>query len=85
MKNKPVSRNFTCIKTDVMQTTKVKSVQYLGMVFNENWYWHDQVDQICASLVKYFGIFNHSKTLFHVDYFVENIFLTYQVVYFIAI
>ena len=24
-------------------------------------YWHDHVDQICASLVKYFGIFNHIK------------------------
>ena len=31
------------------------------MSLDENLYWHDHVDQICASLVKYFGIFNHIK------------------------
>ena len=61
MKNKPVPRNFTSIQTDVMQISRVKSVQYLGMLLDENLYWHDHVDQICASLVKYFGIFNHIK------------------------
>ena len=61
MKNKPVPKNFTCIQTDVMQITRVKSVQYLGMSLDENLYWHDHFDQICASLVKYFGIFNHIK------------------------
>ena len=61
MKNKPVPKNFTCIQTDVMQITRVKSVQYLGISLDEKLYWHDHVDQICASLVKYFGIFNHIK------------------------
>ena len=41
-----------------MQVTRVKSVQYLGMSVDENLYWHDHVDQICASLVKYLVIFN---------------------------
>ena len=31
------------------------------MLLDENLYWHDHVDQICVSLVKYFGIFNHVK------------------------
>ena len=44
-----------------IQITRVKSVQYLGMSLDANLYWHDHVDQICASLVKYFGIFNHIK------------------------
>ena len=35
--------------------------QYLGMSLDEKLYWHDHIDQICASLVKYFGIFNHIK------------------------
>ena len=61
IKNKPVPKNFTCIQTDVMQITRVKSVQYLGMSLDENLYWHDHVHQICASLVKYFVIFNHIK------------------------
>ena len=61
MKNKPVPKNFTYIQTDVMQITRVKSVQYLGMSLDQNLYWHDHVNHICASLVKYFGVFNHIK------------------------
>ena len=61
LKNKPIPRNFTCIQTEVLQINRVESVQYLGMLFDEKLYWHEHVDQICASLVKYFGIFNHIK------------------------
>ena len=68
MKNKPVPKNFTCIQTDVIQITRVKSVQYLGMSFNKNLYWHDHVDQIYASFVKHFGIFNDIKNLFLYKY-----------------
>ena len=56
MQNKPVPKKCTCIHTDVMQITRVKSTQYLGMSLDENLYWHDHVDQICASLVRYFGM-----------------------------
>ena len=38
MKNKPVPRNFTCITTEAMQINRVKSVQYLGMLLDENLY-----------------------------------------------
>ena len=48
MKNKFVPRNFTCIATEAMQTARVKSVQYSGMLLDENLYWHDHVDQTCA-------------------------------------
>ena len=34
------------------------------MLHDEKSYWHEHVDQICASLVKYFGIFNHIKKKF---------------------
>ena len=44
-----------------IQINRVESVQYLGMLRDEKLYWHEHVDQICASLVKYFGIFNHIK------------------------
>ena len=56
MKNKPVPKHFEYIRTDVMQINRVNSIHYLGML-----YWHEHVDQICASLVKCFGIFNHIK------------------------
>ena len=61
MKNKPVPKHFECIQTDVMQINRVNSIQYLGMLLDEHLYWHEHVDQICASLVKYFGIFNLIK------------------------
>ena len=62
LKNKPTPRNFTCINTEVMQINRIESVQYLEMLLDKKkWYWHEHVDQICASLVKYFGIFNHIK------------------------
>ena len=47
-----------------MQINRVESVQYLGMLLDEKLYWHEHVDQICASLVKYVGIFNHIKNSF---------------------
>ena len=59
LEKQPIPRNFTCIQTEVMQINRVESVQYLGMLLDEKLYWHEHVDQICASLVKYFGIFNH--------------------------
>ena len=44
-----------------MQINRVESLQYLWMLLDENLYWHEYVDQICASVVRYFGIFNHIK------------------------
>ena len=35
MINKPVPKKCTCIQTDVMQITRVKYVQYLGMSLDE--------------------------------------------------
>ena len=42
---------------------RVKFVQYLGLMIDENLYWHMHADYIYNSLVKYFGIFNHVKTI----------------------
>ena len=53
MKNKPVPKHFECIKTDVMEINRVNSIQYLGMLLDEHLYWHELVDQICSSLVKF--------------------------------
>ena len=61
LKNKPVPRDFTGLQTQAMKIDRVQSVQYLGMLLDEKLYWHEHVTQTCASLIKYFGIFNHIK------------------------
>ena len=61
---KTVPKHFECIQTDVMQINRVNSAQYLGMLLDEYLYWHEYVDQICASLVKYVGIIDHIKKCF---------------------
>ena len=58
LKNKPVPRE---LQTQAMKIDRVHSVQYLGMLLDEKLYWHEEVNQTCASLIKYFGIFNHIK------------------------
>ena len=53
---------FGNIQTEHMTIRRVKTVNYLGLVIDENLYWNAHVDNVCASLVKYFGIFNHIKS-----------------------
>ena len=45
-----------------MTIERVKSIQNLGMMIDENLYWNIHTDYVYNSLVKYFGIFNHIKT-----------------------
>ena len=61
MKNKPVPNDFDSIQTNHMTIRRVKIVNYLGLVIDENLYWNAHADFVCASLVKYFGMFNHIK------------------------
>ena len=41
---------------------RVKCVQYLGLMI-DCFYWHMHVQYVYDSLVKYFGIYNHIKTI----------------------
>ena len=61
-KNEPVPNDFDSIRTDHMTINRAKIVNYLVLVTDENLYWNAHVDSVCASLVKYFGIFNHIKS-----------------------
>ena len=61
LKNKPVSTDFTGLQTQAMTIGRVQSVQYLGMLRDKKLYWHEHVIQTCASLIKYFEIFNYIK------------------------
>ena len=62
MKIKPVPNDFDSIQTNHMTIRRVKIVNYLGLFIDENLYWNAHADFVCASLVKYFGIFNHIKS-----------------------
>ena len=62
-KNKPIPENFDCINTTFITLNRVKCVQYLGLMIDENLYWHMHVEHVYNSLMKYFGIFNHVKTI----------------------
>ena len=57
---------------------RVKSVQYLLMSLDKNLNWHDLVDQIC---MKYFGTFNHIKSLFPYEYENSSIMPLFILVY----
>ena len=62
-KNKPIPEHFDCIQTTFLTINKVKFVQYLGLLIDENLYWYMHAEYVYNSLVKYFGIFNHVKTI----------------------
>ena len=62
MKNKPVPNDFDSIQTNHMTKGRVKTVNYLGLAIDKNLSCNAHVDFVCASLVKYFGIFNHIKS-----------------------
>ena len=62
-KNKPIPEHFDCIQTTFLTIDRVKFVQYLGLMIDENLYWHMHAEYVYNSLVKYFGIFNHVKTI----------------------
>ena len=44
MKNKPVPNDFDSIQTNHMTIGRVKTVDYLGLVIDENLYWNAHVD-----------------------------------------
>ena len=62
-KNKPMPEHFDCIQTTFLAINIVKCFQYLGLMIDENLYWHLHVECVYNCLVKYFGIINHVKTI----------------------
>ena len=62
-KNKPITENFDCIQTTFITLNGVKCVQYLGLMIDENHYWHMHVEHVCNSVVKYVDISSHVKTI----------------------
>ena len=59
--NKPIPQHLNEIKTEFMTIMRVKSFKYLGLTLDETSNWNEHVNELCKSLIKYFGIFNHIK------------------------
>ena len=59
--NKPIPDDFKEIKTEYMDIQRVNTFQYLGVTLDETLNWHEHLDKLCESLLKYFGIFNQIK------------------------
>ena len=59
--NKPIPQQLKEIKTEFMTIMRVKSFKYLGLTLDETLNWNEHVNELCKSLIKYFGIFNHIK------------------------
>ena len=59
--NKLMPNNLSEIDTMRMKIKWVNMIKYLGVIFDEKLKWNNHIDDICDSLIKYFGIFNHRK------------------------
>jgi hypothetical protein len=46
-----------------LEIHRSKEIKYLGMTIDENLSWKPHIENLCKSLIKYFGIFNHVKKL----------------------
>ena len=60
--NKPVPRDFCALNVDAIDIEGVKEVTYLGVILDEKLNWHKQNENICKSLLQFFGLFNHIKS-----------------------
>ena len=60
-KNKPMPPDLQYIDVNGIRISRSTSVKYLGVVIDDRLMWHDHVDSLCQSLMKYFGIFNRIK------------------------
>ena len=61
-KNKPVPKDLETLDTSVMNIDGVESFNYLGVIIDEKLNWHEQAENVCKSLLQFYGIFNHIKS-----------------------
>ena len=60
-KNKKETSDVNHLSVPGISIKRVKTVKYLGVIFDELLSWKPHIEFICSSLLRYFGIFNHVK------------------------
>jgi hypothetical protein len=55
--------NIQTIEIPGMSIKRASNTKYLGIIFDENLNWNTHINDLCRSLIKYFGIFNHIKNI----------------------
>lgn len=55
--------NIDSIEIDAFRINRVSHTKYLGLVFDHGLTWENHINELCKSLLKFFGIFNHIKTI----------------------
>jgi hypothetical protein len=62
-KNKNNYPNVQDIEINGINIKRVSSTKYLGVTFDQALTWEEHVNGLCKNLLKYFGIFNHIKSI----------------------
>ena len=55
-------RDFCALNVGAIDIERVKEVTYLAVILDEKLNWHKQNENICKSLLQFFGLFNHIKS-----------------------
>ena len=59
--NKPLVKDLREIGTEAMNIKRVDVVTYLGVTIDEKLTWNAHVENVCNSLLKFFGIFKQMR------------------------
>ena len=59
--NKPFVKDLREIETEAMNIKRVDVVTYLGVTIDEKLTWNAHVENVCNSLLKFFGIFKQMR------------------------
>ena len=59
--NKPFVKNLREIETEAMNIMRVDVVTYLGVTIDDKLTWNAHAENVCNSLLKFFGIFEQMR------------------------
>ena len=62
-KNKNKHNEFKELEVPNITIHRVHSTKYLGVILDDKLNWQEHVKSVCKSLLKYFGIFSHIKSI----------------------
>ena len=60
---KLVKRDFCALNVGGIDIKRAQEVTYLGVILDEKLNCHKQNENICKSMLQFFGLFNHIKSI----------------------